>query len=79
MKVNTGQYGTATEVRVEELDVESGTHQDHLQHLQARQKFTQNNQKEVTESVSLMNLILAQLIKEKVRLKQMPGSVPTSR
>jgi len=26
MKQNTGEYGTSTEVRVEELNVKSGTH-----------------------------------------------------
>jgi len=58
MKSNTSEYGTSAEVRKEELYVESGTHQNHFEHLEARKKFTQNYQQKVTESISLMNLIL---------------------
>ena len=59
MHVDTGEHRTSSEVAVEELDIEGSTHQDHLQQLETRKQLTQNYQQEVTESVSLVDLILA--------------------
>jgi len=56
--MTTGKHRAAAEVVVEELNVESGAHQDDLESLQTRKKFTQHNQQEVTEPVSFMYLVL---------------------
>ena len=49
---------TAVEVGGEELDVESGAHQDDPEVLVSRQKVTQHDQQEVAEPVPLVNLVL---------------------
>lgn len=50
--------GTASKVVRKKVNIDGGTHQDELQVAVLHQTVSQYHQQEVTESVSLMDLIL---------------------
>ena len=57
-RLPTRNYWAATKIAREELYVEGGTHQHHLQVLESRQHLFEGRQQEVAETVTLMDLIL---------------------